>query len=395
MKPEKMTDEELARMKARQESRLLSEDESEMWAHISALAAERDALRERVQSLEQETADLRGWLAEARAQREAFCERVQALEAENKRLRLDVQAEAAFKRQHRDEAGRAESRLSAILQRVGSRGATDRALQRYDKAREWNGHYASLAEAVGAAINYVVGEDATGAERTSGATSGPIALTDPPGCVTPASCSVAEPKCPHHAPPERICEHDVVPCTTCHPPASPEPSNAPPCSCASQWCPFCNPPVASPKPSTAEAFATLRGMTVYHRQECDSRIGPSPCTCGVDAMRAALSLLERRMGVMGWAARPLMALLSALEEAGMPHTSGAPIPDKTTVAQSPLSGGRVTHRITMGTLRRIRAALADAPAVFTLEEVEQVLRREELGPATARRVREALAALRK
>ena len=127
-------------------------------------------------------------------------------------------------------------------------------------------------------------------------------------------------------PPERICEHDVIPCTTCHPPASPE-------------------------PTTAEAFATVRearrrmfkfGYLHDEQERAD----------------AAIALLERRMGAMG---RVMEPFVEAARE---------------TLARAEKEGAKPDAKYGLGVplplLRDLLAALTDAPPVFTLEAVMAV-----------------------
>jgi hypothetical protein len=136
------------------------------------------------------------------------------------------------------------------------------------------------------------------------------------------------------------------------------------------------------EPTTAEAFATARaGLT-------DAKRGATVAgERAAEHVERTLSLLERRMGEMAWALDPFRAMAEVLVR------MRPDAPDDAVVRRTSISANS-SHALTMGDCRRL-AALTDAPPVFTLEEVEQVLRREELGPATARRVRGALTALRK
>lgn len=103
---------------------------------------------------------------------------------------------------------------------------------------------------------------------------------------------------------------------------------------------------ASPEPTTDEAFATVRRFVERHDVQCGSLIAPVPCDCGAEQRLAALSLLERRMGAMG----------RTIREA--PHDETCAAPGTT----APCNCWKAS-------------ALADAPPVFTLEEVERAVNR--------------------
>jgi hypothetical protein len=97
------------------------------------------------------------------------------------------------------------------------------------------------------------------------------------------------------------------------------------------------PSVPPVEPSTAEAFATLRGL-----------MGAGVLSEGEqDRGKAALSLLERRMGALGRALRLIEPHLPHLDDAGPSRFS----------AHAQAAGA-------------VRAALTDVPPVYTLEEVE-------------------------
>jgi prefoldin subunit 5 len=87
------------------------------------------------------------------------------------------------------------------------------------------------------------------------------------------------------------------------------------------------------EPTTAEAFATVRDSIGLHEHD---DVGQKT------EARSALSLLERRMGAMGRAAEKVLKRMGGLN---------------------------------MPCLNDLRAALADAPPVFTLEEVETLEKR--------------------
>jgi len=115
---------------------------------------------------------------------------------------------------------------------------------------------------------------------------------------------------------------------------------------------------ASTEPSTVEAFATLREFVAFV-----ASMAKGHRTTQDDA-RAALSMLERRMGAMGRALREVKHRL-----------------------QNPITFSGVDAE------REIDAALADAPPVFTLEEVERVVS-PYLGELSTIEVLRALSALR-
>jgi hypothetical protein len=230
---------------------------------IGGLWNKADALRERVKALEAENTQHRTWreVAEARA-----------AQAERARDR----AKEAVEQRHRQVLD-AESRLAAIRQRAG---ALVRDAGRPDALPETTNEHGErmvrVQWALVEALRDVLGDDA------------------PPSEMDGLRGEMAE----------RICEHDVVPCTTCHPPASPE-------------------------PTTAEACATVRAWV-----EDKTHRAPESWRAATEA----LSLLERRMGAIVDAARELL------------ETTGDP-------------------RYEPDVFVQLRAALTDAPPVFTLEEV--------------------------
>jgi hypothetical protein len=184
---------------------------------------------------------------------------------------------------------------------------------------------------------YVVGEDATGAGPVSGAM-----------CPAGPKCKDCDPGATEEHPPERICEHDVVPCTTCRPPASSEPSTAEDAATVGlgvsrTWVDEngphterINPDVITQAPSTAEALATVReGLDTLGRCATnDTERFDHTAALGAHA------LLGRRMGAQDKALR----------------------------------GCRAHLKCTPGCACDVCAALTDAPAVFTLEEVDRALR---------------------
>jgi hypothetical protein len=241
---------------------------------IGGLWNKRDALRERVKALEH---DLRGYeevlMLAGEALRMDSVTGVALVEG----VRRVVTERDAVDRERNGAALRmetAESRLAAIRDRAG------------DKRACWEAYMDELCDghrkgAVAAVARFILGDEA------------------PPSEMDGLRGEMAE----------RICEHDVVPCTTCHPPASPE-------------------------PTTAEACATVRAWV-----EDKTHRAPESWRAATEA----LSLLERRMGAMGRAA----AL--APHGAHCAFLVSAPVPWKCDCWK--------------------RDALADAPPVFTLEEV--------------------------
>jgi hypothetical protein len=173
-------------------------------------------------------------------------------------------------------------------------------------------------------------------------------------------------------------------------------------------------------PTTSEAFAAvLDGISA-----AESSLGTSEKTERRRRGREALSILERRMGAMARAATEVLSFFpvgtkgprkysaeaQALSKLRLALT-GAPPEDVEERARDVYESAiaRREHQPAALALA-VREALRLAPSgtvsasgpcgcgrpeAWTLEEVEQVFRREELGPATARRVREHLAALRR
>jgi hypothetical protein len=334
--PEKMTDEALtlalrsmtekpcdwvengARCGARYESNCPACQATErVRAHIAALTAERDGW-ERVAGTNAESA-----LA-AQGERDALRERVQALEAWGSNvcdaLDLRWQPPDATLWTRLGDVTLAERLLAAIRQRAGdgvilarlARGAVG--VPAASLANSWR-EMTDLAQQqwsnAGLAVaRYLLGEDATGAAQEPATEQGPE-------CAT----------CQERGDFERLC---------CKGPQA---------------------SVSALEPTTAEAFATLHAVVDDHLEHLEA----------VRISKAALALLERRMGAQEGALRQC--------------------------AETPTGCvwcGEFDHRDKCV----IRAALTDAPPVFTLEEVDGVLRRA-LGPTRANSLAMEFAALRK
>jgi hypothetical protein len=216
-------------------------------------------------------------------------------------------------------------------------------------------------------------------------------------------------------PPEVLCEHGAgegAECYVCHPPAAPEPTTeAPRCTCEPGkrradcpalvgeprlWCcggtdehppqhtrecyswtlakPTPEPSTAerllseereasitsvlrAAQPTTVELFATVRGPLSDWQRGCVVGSG------NVDRAAYALALLEHRMGAL---ARALSDAVSAMERAEMD------------VGRIGIDGpiGRGAEKDVLDGLssaaEAARAALTDAPEVYTREEVEDV-----------------------
>lgn len=161
-------------------------------------------------------------------------------------------------------------------------------------------------------------------------------------------------------------------------------------------------------PTTSEAFATVR-------REMEEEMA-SP-TAHQSAL-ASLSLLERHMVAMEAALRGCRTHLKCTEGCvcdvctALVGASAAPPPEDVEERARGVYEAAIARRehqpaaLALAVREALRLAPSGTvsasgpcgcgrPEAWTLEEVEQVLRREELGPATARRVREHLAALRR
>lgn len=361
MKPEKMTDERLKELLYSITHTWSAKAAEELRAHIAALTAERDdsdrlarirreelekaermlnarneeidALRERVQALERDVIEQDRVITNSAIARVGRDRQIEALElglrAANRatvrieRILGEVQAVTTPLSTPGELVAttveRLARRLAAIRQRAGDMDALSKvgevcAIMGSPRA-EWDdaihedvrqrGDVGTVRDVAQGVARYVLGEDGAGADV------------------------------------ERICEHDVAPCTTCHPPATPE-------------------------PTTAEAFAAVRSEVEARARELRG-IAPH----GGRSLRAvsALSMLERRMGVMVTVIHNVAAFLDAEDY----HD----------------------------TANRLRAALTDAPPVFTLEEVGAALyehlptEHHRIAREDTRRVLASLTALRK
>lgn len=176
-------------------------------------------------------------------------------------------------------------------------------------------------------------------------------------------------------------------------------------------------------PTTSEAFATAQGalhsflglirIHYANRTECDGSMERG-CLSGL----GALSLLERRMVAMEAALRGCRTHLKCTEGCvcdvctALVGASAAPPPEDVEERARDVYEAAIARRehqpaaLALAVREALRLAPSGTvsasgpcgcgrPEAWTMEEVEQVLRREELGPATARRVREHLAALRR
>jgi hypothetical protein len=281
------------------------------------------ALRERVRALEENETHLKDTLHSEQ-------EHIKRMQAQNKHniAMLDEseaevgalktwQAEARAREAQlegalqgaRSARQESESRLSAILQRAGDVGAL---LAAWEAS---NGSRFSIAQKLETVARYVVGEDATGAEAKN-------PYCDVRGGHTNACDAVTAPAAPSTA---EACGH----CPGCT---------------DENWADadLCERPRSVTKTEdtsrTAEAFATLR-EAMNHGPLCAYVVSGGWCDCGSGPLLNALSLLERRMGAMGRAGRMLLASDTLIGLAGAKDA--------------------------------MRDALTDAPAVFTLEEVER------------------------
>lgn len=320
---QKMTDEALRMMRARQESRLLSEDEREMWDHIDVVTAERD---------------------EETARAEHARERVRVLEAEVERVRGVVGEYRDLVRDARRQRTEAESRLAAMRQRAG-------------ELEQQVAYWMNLRlppETIAEHIRALLGLSPDSPDRTPG-----VGVPAPPDAarglyskylVQRADGSSA-PGGKHHGCPIFVLDlrHDAHARGALAAYVS---------SCESEF-----PALASdlrdllggvghdsrPGPTTAEAFATVRGalhsflglirIHYANRTECDGSMERG-CLSGL----GALSLLERRMGAM---ATEVDLLVSDLYY------------ERFATAEE--------------RAKDLQNLLTDAPPVFTLEEVERVL----------------------
>lgn len=325
--------------------------EADLRAHIAALTAERDealedakradtaavrnvaeldALRERVRALERENTQHCTWreVAEARA--------TQAARARDR-------AKEAVEQRHR-QAQDAESRLAAIRQWAGDTGHLG--------VIAWNAAYSRETESMAektprmaeAVARYIVGDDAPASSEMDG-------LREECG-NTGIDRRGAEPIAAHADPtlPEWMCgPHPVVGGwgVVCVLPKGHEGGH----SDGTETDEVAPPP----EPTTAEAFAKLRG---FLREDYDPE--------EFEALSAALSLLERRMGAA-------LALANDVEQLGNLHSGGG------VVAVS----------------KAILATLTDAPTVFTLEDVCKAMERTSIYAPARRDVVAALTALRR
>lgn len=429
-KPEKMTDEELAGALDSIEQACGSWNADHIRAHIAALTAERD--------------EARGAMLLAANERDALRERVQTLEAEVRCLADEMAGwrdcfralEAEYQKVLLERLGPAESRLSAIRQRARSKTAIDRGLQTYEAARQGMGRLSSVAEAVCAAINHVVGEDATGAggcinqqprspesvrhleqiAQSADHHAQTLAANDETcECVAGEMCSLCQSESADELN-SSLATAERQPASAMDglewkmaQPVSPEPSTDPMhpsghCTCAGEgtcaWCSrvrctgcglagvdlcaTCEAEAkrsqdAAAEPTTAEAFATVRATfqgwmgVLLHAGAHDKAIRDD----GAAAL-SALSLLERRLGAMAKRARDERRMVELLFHSVKAGHAGRQMD---------------AHLDTVERWMENAPALTDAPRVVTLGEVDRAVARR-LNTAERADVQAFLTALR-
>jgi hypothetical protein len=374
VKPEKMTDEELAEayrllLSGNAESRRVAAEQ--VAAHIAALTAERDAALAKVTRAEANHAAIQGSLTETRVERDALRERVQALEHDVKgygelmlllgdamgmgsvtgmalveRARRLVKARDAMDRERNEAALRmeaAESRLSGILQWARADPTTP-------DAEWWEGYGDAQLEVRG-----LLGEDAPKAG----------------GCVW-NQCTAASNDClggcrskqEHDQYHRRAVAEEAERCPgpatcTCRPghrrtdcPALVGAPSFPCCGGSDEHPPAhtqdCSTRETPSEPSTAEAFATVREQLSAHAPCSPFSSHQRSVAAGLDA----LSLLERRMGAQQRALRQGISALDSL-------LGDSDLPDDI--------------RPGVLAMQAMRAALTSSPPVFTIEEVEKAV----------------------
>jgi hypothetical protein len=299
------------------------------------------ALRERVRALEENETHLKDTLHSE----QEHIKRMQAQNKHNIAMLDESEAEVGALKTWQAEARAREAQLEGALQ--GARSARQESESRLSAIRQraarWISDTSGPGTAARIAVRDVLGDDATGAAEEEASRTARCKECNGPIITRGGAWE-------HVKGGADVYRHAAIPPVAVgHPPASSEPSTDEACGlcpgCTDEnWADadLCERPRSVTKTEdtsrTAEAFATLR-EAMNHGPLCAYVVSGGWCDCGSGPLLNALALLERRMGAMGRAGRMLLASDTLIGLAGAKDA--------------------------------MRDALTDAPAVFTLEEVER------------------------